>query len=76
MKIKKNWDFVNRELSITDAIELACYEDQGGTFDQLNACQAKTAELIGRLVERLNNRGLLTNADVLTVLGGGYEEVA
>ena len=76
MKIKHN--FLPNPLTISDAIQHKLedihYDTSGFIEDTRNQLN-NHKELLGELVELLHTKLLLTNEEILSLLGHGYEEV-
>jgi len=77
MKLKHRWSRTARELSIADAVEVACLEDgdRDGELERVSAQHRETAELIGRLVEQLHASRALSDEAVAAILGHGFDVI-
>lgn len=73
MRLTSSYSWVANPVqhSIADAVDLACTPD----YSEDTAEHAgNTSKMLGRLVEKLHEKGLLDNADVLAVIGHGWKE--
>ena len=75
MKIKRKHSYSAKPLSIAEATVMACQDDRSDRINQIEASLEVSAELVGRLLQKLSDKGLLSNRDVLDVLGGSFTEV-
>jgi hypothetical protein len=64
MKIRdqQNWRTVEKPLSIRKAVKARLDSD-------------RTVRLMGALIQKLHEKGCLSNADVLDLLGGRFEDI-
>jgi hypothetical protein len=61
--------------AIASAVETECVDrDSDGAVERAQGSVARTAEMMGRLVELLHESGALSDDAVLKLLGGSYEK--
>lgn len=73
-----SWRRPDREFSVSDAVEVEVDGggNERGALEEVKSTSANTARMLGLLMELLNEKGLLTNAEVLKLLGGhSWKEV-
>ena len=78
MKLKENASWGDKRVfSITDAVSRECDgSDYGqGAVEDAKRTADKTAELLGRLITTLHERGRITDDDLLAVFYGKYDAV-
>lgn len=63
-----------KPISIEAAAVVLCDGDRGGFDRSLEDVTKETGELIGRLVEKLHEKGILDNETVLEILGWRFRE--
>lgn len=69
MKIT-NVGYPNREVSLAGAVECVCGEDPytNGAVESVRSATVETGKFIGKLVEVLHTKGLLSSADISKLL--------
>lgn len=70
MKLIRTWWGATPARSISQAIACDCDDHRDGIAETAAASARKTGELLGQLVERLHDRGLLSDSDILELLPG------
>ena len=74
VSLRHGWRDNDKDMSVEDAVYRECVDNEHErAADCVRESTRKTAEFMGKLVTLLNDRGLLSDADVLSLLGGGYE---
>ncbi len=79
MKLQSSWAWTKigkdgpRQYSIPQAIDEACYSSAESLKARTKDQADKNTELLGRLLERLRDKNLLDDADVVEILGVGWE---
>lgn len=62
-----------REFDVEDAVQAVCaddvYYDESGALERTQRSVKATGEFMGRLVQKLHEKGLLDDAEVLDLIG-------
>lgn len=77
IKLRKTFGYPDRKVGIADAVAWECdgSDYDSGSVETAARTARQTSELVGRLAEKLHDRGLLSNDEVIEVLGGCWEFV-
>lgn len=72
-----SWVVNPTQHTIADAVDRACMPsfDSDGVAERAAEHASKTSEMLGRLIERLHEKKLFDNEDVLKVIGHGWKAV-
>lgn len=76
MKLRSRWNYgkTGASLTISEAVVKSTWsEDPRGELEEMRSEHMQLTNLFATVVEMLHTRGVLNDADILTLLGGMVE---